>query len=58
MRILVVDDEQPALEGLTGTIRKVCGAKAAYAQTEICGFRDPHDALSSAEKKKYDIIGA
>ena len=54
MRILVVGDEQPALEGLTGTLRKVCD-NAVYNEAEILGFRDPHDALDSAQKRRYDI---
>ena len=52
MRIIVVDDEQPALEGLTGTLKKVCESSRVYKETEIVGFRDPHDALDSAGKRK------
>lgn len=55
MRILVVDDEQPALEGLLGTLKKVCSADSEWNEAEICGFRDPLEALCSAEKVNYDI---
>ena len=44
MKILAVDDEKLALDGLVRAIR------AAAPEAEVFGFRDPAEALRCAEK--------
>ena len=49
MRILAVDDEKIALEGLMNAIKKV------VPDAELHGFRSPHEALELAKEKQLDI---
>ncbi len=49
MRILAVDDEKFALEGLVETIRK------EYPLEEVFGFRYAEDALADARKRRFDV---
>lgn len=49
MKILVVDDEKLALEGLMHTLSK------AAPQAEISGFRNGVEAFAAAEKESFDI---
>lgn len=49
MRIMTVDNEKPALEGLTRTISK------AVPEAQTVSFRDPEEALAYGKKEKVDI---
>ena len=49
MNIMTVDNEKPALEGLSRTISKV------VSDAHIASFRDPQEALEYGMKEKVDI---
>lgn len=49
MRIMTVDNEKPALEGMTRTISK------AVPEAQTVSFRDPKEALDYGKKEKVDI---
>lgn len=49
MKIMAVDNEKPALEGLTRTIQKV------LPEAEVISFRDPYEALEYGRRGDTDI---
>ncbi len=49
MRIVALDDEQIALQGLMSSIRK------AAPDAELAGFSDPFEALEYMEKNRTDV---
>ncbi len=50
MRIIAVDDEKPALQGLMATI-----AQVVDEQTEVAGFREPAEAIAYASENPVDV---
>ena len=49
MRIIAVDDEKPALQGLMATIAQV------DSESEVTGFRDPKEAIAYVSENPVDV---